>query len=54
MTDKASHWRKRAEELRTWAEDITDPTARADLIKVALQWDKMASQQERYGNKDSA
>ena len=54
MTDKAALWRKRAEELRRWAEEVHDPQAREGLLIAAEQWDKMASQQERYGNKEPA
>jgi hypothetical protein len=47
MTDKATVWRHRAEELRSWAEEIKDPQSRADLLKAAAQWDQMAEQNER-------
>ena len=54
MTDKANRWRKRAEELRTWAAEVHDQQAREGLLIAAEQWDRMASQQERYGNKEPA
>jgi hypothetical protein len=47
VTDKASHWRKRAEELRTLAEGFGSQKAHDDLLAVALQWDRMADMDDR-------
>jgi hypothetical protein len=47
VTDKASRWRHRAEELRAMAEGYNNPKARADLLDLAKQWDRMPGDQER-------
>ena len=38
----AMHWRKRAEEARAMADQMTDPQARAAMRTVAENYDRMA------------
>lgn len=42
----ANHWRARADEARVHAEQMKDPTARATMLKIAEEYEKLAKRAE--------
>jgi hypothetical protein len=40
--DNATHWRMRAEKMRTLAEDAIDSTVRAMMVGIAADYDRLA------------
>jgi hypothetical protein len=45
--DQPEHWRNRAEEMRRHAEDMRDLMAKATLLDIADQYDKLALRAEQ-------
>ena len=44
--DSGTHWRMRAEEMRTIAEDTRDPVPRAMMLRIAADYDRLAGHAE--------
>jgi hypothetical protein len=42
ILDDPEHWRSRAEEARTVAEQLTDPIAKAMMLQIAEDYDRIA------------
>ncbi len=40
------HWRMRAEEMRTIAEETAEPAVRAMMLRIAADYDRLAKQTE--------
>jgi len=49
LLDNIKHWRARAEEARTIAEEITDPFAKRSMLKVAEGYEELAVYAELRG-----
>jgi hypothetical protein len=42
LINNSNHWHNRAQEMRTFAEDITNPDARTIMLRVAVDYDRLA------------
>jgi hypothetical protein len=46
FVDDPKHWRDRAAEVRRVAETMNDPRARAEMLKIAQDYDRLAVRAE--------
>lgn len=46
LLDNPAHWRARAEEVRTIADQLDDPKAREMMLKIADTYEKLARNAE--------
>lgn len=42
--DQPEHWRQRAEEMRRLAEGVSDLVAKAGMLQIADQYDRLRNQ----------
>ena len=48
-----THWRMRAEKMRTLAEEADDPTVRAMMLRIAADYDRLAERADDRAAHDS-
>jgi hypothetical protein len=53
LIKSAALWRMRAEEMRTLADDCVDPTARAMMLRIAADYDRLAKHADDRASQDS-
>jgi hypothetical protein len=44
ILDDPEHWRQRAKEARSVAEQLTDPTSKAAMLRIAADYERIAEQ----------
>jgi hypothetical protein len=42
VANTAEHWRKRADEMRTIADEMLESEAKANMLRIAAQYDQLA------------
>jgi hypothetical protein len=47
IIDDPKHWRGRAEEARTLADQIADPTSRTMMLRIADDYERLAERAEQ-------
>jgi hypothetical protein len=52
--ENSAQWRLRAEEMRTVADEMTDPTNQATARRLADDYDRLAEHAERHQRKNAA
>jgi len=53
IINNGSHWRMRAEEMRTLADDAIDATAKAMMLRIAADYDRLAKHADDRVAQDS-
>jgi hypothetical protein len=54
LLDDPEHWRSRAEEGRSVAEQLSDPEAKRTMLRIAADYELLAEQAERRPTKESS
>jgi hypothetical protein len=54
LLDDPQHWRRRAEEARTVAEQLADPEAKRTMARIAADYERLAERAELRARKESS
>jgi hypothetical protein len=54
LLDDPQHWRSRAEEARTVAEQLADPDAKRTMLRIAADYERLAENAELRATKESS
>ena len=54
LLDDPEHWRSRAEEARSVAEQLSDPEAKRTMLRIAAEYELLAERAERRPTKESS
>jgi len=54
LLDDPEHWRSRAEEARSVAEQPSNPEAKRTMLRIAAEYELLAEQAERRPTKESS
>jgi hypothetical protein len=53
LFDDPEHWRARAEEARTVAEQLTDPESKSTMLRIAGDYERLAEHAELRARRQS-
>ena len=54
ILDDPEHWRRRAEEARTVAEQLSDPESKGTMLRIASDYDRLAEHAGLRAGKQSS
>jgi hypothetical protein len=53
LLDPPEHWRKRAEQARTIAEQLSDPESKRTMLRIAQDYERLAEQAKLRARRQS-
>jgi hypothetical protein len=53
LLDRPEHWRRRAEQARTIAEQLSDPESKRTMLRIAEDYERLAEQAKMRARRQS-